>query len=251
MTLSSSLVGLRPDGDLPLNLRHAASQPADAGRERAGKAAPKPCGSFARPCRPGLAGRCSAAGCPHPAVLGPWGQGVLRSRPQQHGSVPRCPVPLEREPSQLEGAAGPGRAPSGRGGEAGRQRHRAPGGGSADGSSSWQVAAAHGPLLSIRPVLRSPTERVGKRKGGGFPAGRQRPAAGRSPAATVATTSATSPGSSRSCPHLWDTVGGGRDTRSEAGCRHRTAACHHPVSPQPGNVTASQTRGCGSSTVGR
>lgn len=53
----------------------------------AGKAAPKPCGSFAHP---GLAGRCCAAGCPHPAVLGPWGQGVL-PQPAPIPAARRCP----------------------------------------------------------------------------------------------------------------------------------------------------------------
>lgn len=69
-------------------------------------------------------------GAPTLRSWGPGDRACCRSRPrsQQHGDVPRCPVPLQREPPQLQSTTGPGTAPCGHGGEAGRRRPRAPGG---------------------------------------------------------------------------------------------------------------------------
>lgn len=128
MTLSSSLVGLRPAGDLPPNLRHAACPARRRWQGKGlGKQLPNPA---AASLIPGSQADVVQLGAPTLRSWGPGDRACCRSRPrsQQHGDVPRCPVPLQREPPQLQSTTGPGTAPCGHGGEAGRRRPRAPGG---------------------------------------------------------------------------------------------------------------------------
>lgn len=196
MTLSSSLVGLQPGWDLPPALQHADLQPEEtlAADRREMQLPPSPL-----PCKvpycllqhrlPGLS-RAAGEGVQmpthvlqldplDPAVPGPWGQGVLQSllwaasargrcsgrRQPWSGQPMKChqvSVSLQLEPTSrcrppvpALGCWKAARCVSGSGGDP------------LAGASPRQSPSPPSLLLSIRPVVRSPTPPLPRKEEGG------------------------------------------------------------------------------------
>lgn len=204
MTLSSSLVGLQPGWDLPPALQHADLQPEKtlAGDRRETQLPASPLPGEVPYCLlqhrlPGLS-RAAGDGVQipthvlqldplNPAVPGPWGQGVLQSllwaalacaackrtllRPQaalvtaaREVSPGALSVSLQLEPTSRCRPTVPGPSFGALEGSMVRKLLRRR---SAGSSESLPVPVTPSLLLSIRPVVRSPTPPLPRKEEGG------------------------------------------------------------------------------------